>query len=82
MYSLPVLNQSILKEISPGVSLEGMMLKLKLQYFHWLCRPQQTMENSSKDGNTGVTYLPFCETCMQVRKQQLEPDMEQQTGSK
>ena len=40
------------------------------------------MENSSKDGNTGVTYLPFCETCMQVRKQQLEPDMEQQTGSK
>ena len=40
------------------------------------------MENSSKDGNTGVTYLPFCETCMQVRKQQLQPDMEQQTGSK
>ena len=26
-------NQSILKEISPGISLEGMMLKLKLQYF-------------------------------------------------
>ena len=32
-------NQSILKEISPGISLEGMMLKLKLQYFgHLLCR--------------------------------------------
>ena len=31
-------NQSILKEISPGISLEGMMLKLKLQYFgHLLC---------------------------------------------
>ena len=30
-------NQSILKEISPGISLEGMMLKLKLQYFGHLC---------------------------------------------
>ena len=30
-------NQSILKEISPGCSLEGMMLKLKLQYFATLC---------------------------------------------
>ena len=29
-------NQSILKEISPGISLEGMMLKLKLQYFGYL----------------------------------------------
>ena len=33
-------NQSILKEISPGISLEGMMLKLKLQYFgHLMQRP-------------------------------------------
>ena len=32
-------NQSILKEVSPGISLEGMMLKLKLQYFgHLMCR--------------------------------------------
>ena len=32
-------NQSIVKEISPGISLEGMMLKLKLQYFgHLMCR--------------------------------------------
>ena len=31
-------NQSILKEISPGCSLEGMMLKMKLQYFHHLMR--------------------------------------------
>ena len=30
-------NQSILKEISPGISLEGMMLKLKLQYFGTSC---------------------------------------------
>ena len=33
------IHQSILKEISPGISLEGMMLKLKLQYFaHLMCR--------------------------------------------
>ena len=32
-------NQSILKEISPGMSLEGMMLKLKLQYFGHVIRP-------------------------------------------
>ena len=31
-------NQSILKEISPGISLEGMMLKLKLQYFGTSCK--------------------------------------------
>ena len=31
-------NQSILKEINPGISLEGMMLKLKLQYFGHLMR--------------------------------------------
>ena len=31
-------NQSILKEISPGISLEGMLLKLKLQYFGHLMR--------------------------------------------
>ena len=31
-------NQSILKEISPGISLEGMMLKLKLQYFGHTCK--------------------------------------------
>ena len=31
-------NQSILKEISPGISLEGMMLKLKLQYFGHSCK--------------------------------------------
>ena len=41
------------------------------------------MENSSSDGNTRPLYkAASCETCMQVKKQQLEPDMEQQTGSK
>ena len=36
-------NQSILKEISPGISLEGMMLKLKLQYFGHLMRREKTL---------------------------------------
>ena len=39
-------NQSILKEISPGCSLEGMMLKLKLQYFHHLMQRVDSLENS------------------------------------
>ena len=39
-------NQSVLKEISPGCSLEGMMLKLKLQYFGHLMRRVDSLENS------------------------------------
>ena len=39
-------NQSILKEISPGCSLEGLMLKLKLQYFGHLMRRVDSLENS------------------------------------
>ena len=39
------------------------------------------MENSERDGNTRPPDLPL-EICMQVKKQQLELDMEQQTGSK
>ena len=39
-------NQSILKEISPGISLEGMMLKLKLQYFGHLMRRPESLEKS------------------------------------
>ena len=38
-------NQSILKEISPEISLEGMMLKLKLQYFGHLMRRVDSLEN-------------------------------------
>ena len=37
-------NQSILKEIGPGISLEGMMLKLKLQYFGHLIRRANSLE--------------------------------------
>ena len=39
-------NQSILKEISPGISLEGMMLKLKLQYFSHLMRRVNSLEKT------------------------------------
>ena len=39
-------NQSILKEISPGISLEGMMLKLKLQYFGHLMQRIDSLENT------------------------------------
>ena len=39
-------NQSILKEISPGVSLEGIMLKLKLQYFGHLMRRVDSLEKT------------------------------------
>ena len=40
------INQSILKEISPGCSLEGMMLKLKLQYFGHLIRRTDSLEKT------------------------------------
>ena len=39
-------NQSILKEINPGISLEGMMLKLKLQYFGYLMRRVDSLEKT------------------------------------
>ena len=39
-------NQSILKEISPGYSLEGLMLKLKLQYFGYLMRRANSLEKT------------------------------------
>ena len=43
-------NQSILKEINPGCSLEGMMLKLKLQYFGHLMRKVDSLEKDSDAG--------------------------------
>ena len=39
-------NQSVLKEISPGISLEGMMLKVKLQYFGHLMRRMDSLEKT------------------------------------
>ena len=46
-------NQSILKEISPGCSLEGMMLKLKLQYFGHLMGRVDSLEKTLMLGETG-----------------------------
>jgi len=46
-------NQSIQKEISPGISLEGMMLKLKLQYFGHLMRRVDSLEKTLKMGGIG-----------------------------
>ena len=46
-------NQSILKEISPGISLEGMMLKLKLQYFSHLMRRVVSLEKILMLGGLG-----------------------------
>ena len=45
-------NQSILKEISPGISLEGMMLKLKLQYFGYLMLRVDSLEKTLMLGGT------------------------------
>ena len=46
-------NQAILKEISPGISLEGMMLKLKLQYFGHLMRRVDSLEKTLMLGEIG-----------------------------
>ena len=46
-------NKSILKEISPGISLEGMMLKLKLQYFGHLMRRVDSLEKTLMLGRIG-----------------------------
>ena len=46
-------NQSILKEISPGISLEGMMLKLKLHYFGQLMRRVDSLEKTLMLGRIG-----------------------------
>ena len=46
-------NQSVLKEISPGISLEGMMLKLKLQYFGHLRRRVDSLEKTLMLGGIG-----------------------------
>ena len=46
-------NQSILKDISPGCSLEGLMLKLKLQYFGHLMRRAETLEKTLMLGGSG-----------------------------
>ena len=46
-------NQSILKEINPGITLQGMMLKLKLQYFGQLMRRVDSLEKTDAGRNWG-----------------------------
>ena len=46
-------SQSILKEISPGISLEGLMLKLKLQYFGYLMRKVDSLEKTDAGRDWG-----------------------------
>ena len=46
-------NQSILKDMSPGISLEGMMIKLKLQYFGYLMRRVDPLEKTLMLGGIG-----------------------------
>ena len=53
LYSIRRSNQSILKEINPGISLEGMMLKLKLQYFGLLMRRVDSLEKILMLGGIG-----------------------------
>ena len=47
-------HQSILKEINPGCSLEGLLLKLKLQYFGYLMQCVDSMEKTLMLGGLGV----------------------------
>ena len=54
-------NQSILKEISPGISLEGMMLKLKLQYFGHLMRRVDSLEKTLMLGRIGSRRKRGCQ---------------------
>ena len=48
----------------------------------WLCGPQQTVENSSRNENTRLPYLLLEKSVCRLKKQQLELNMEQRTGSK
>ena len=52
-WTVGISNQSILKEISPGISLEGMMLKLKLQYFGHLMWRVDSLAKTLLLGGTG-----------------------------
>ena len=73
-------NQSILKEISPGIILEGMMLKLKLQYFGHLMRRVDSLEKTlmlggiggkRRRGQQGMRWLDGITDLMDVRLSEL-----------
>ena len=52
-WTAKISNQSILKEINPGISLEGLMLKLKLQYFGHLMQRVDSLEKTLMLGGNG-----------------------------
>ena len=65
--------QSLLKEISPGISLEGMMLKLKLQYFgHFMRRVDSLEKNSDSGRDWGQEEKGMTENEMAGRHHQLD----------
>ena len=65
-------NQSILKEISPGCSLEGMILKLKLQYFGHLMRRVDWLEDSDAGRDWGQEEKGTTEDEMAGRHHRLD----------
>ena len=67
---------------SKRVPEKHLLLLYWLRQILWLCGSQQTVENPYKRWEYQTTSLASWEICMQVRKQQLEQDMEQQIGSK
>ena len=60
-------NQSILKEISPGIALEGMMLKLKLQYFGHLMQRVDSLEKTDAGRDWGQEEKGMTEDEMRTR---------------
>ena len=67
-------NQSILKEINPGISLEGMMLKLKLQYFGHLMRRADSLEKiggGRRRGRPRMRWLDVITDSMEVSLREL-----------
>ena len=73
-------NQSILKEINPGISLEGMMLKLKLQYFGHFMQRVDSLEKSlmlggiggRRRGRQGMRWLDGITDSMDVSPSELQ----------
>ena len=84
-WTAKISNQSILKEISPGISLEGMMLKLKLQYFGHLMRRVDSLEKTlmlggiegrRRRGRQRMRWLDSISDCMDMNLSELQEIVE------